>query len=78
MAVARYLHSQPSPRTGIVKSIKDAHNEFTLLQETRPVKTTDPIFSLLEKASQTELWLVTQDGYPKGHLVGVLSAFELM
>lgn len=43
-----------------------------------PVDVKASVESLLKEGNHPSLWLIVQDNYPEGHLVGVLSPFELM
>jgi CBS-domain-containing membrane protein len=77
-AVASYLRpTWPSDEKKKL-NIKAAHAEGLALKEVKPCKPNDLVAKLLKDSATAGLWLVAGDGYPDGHLAGVLSAFELM
>lgn len=78
IAVASFLRpSWPSAEKKKLK-IEVAHAEGLALKEVVPCNPNNLVAKLLEDSPATGLWLVANDDYPKGHLAGVLSAFELM
>jgi hypothetical protein len=78
MAVASYLRpTWPSDEKKKLK-IEAAYAEGLTLKEVGPCKPNDLVTKLLQDSPAAGLWLVTGDDYPVGHLVGVLSPFELM
>jgi hypothetical protein len=79
IAVARYLRPNWPTRDLLKLTLMAACAPDGLkLLRASPVSTSDTVHSLLEKAKPPGLWLVTGEGFPADHLVGVLSPFELM
>jgi hypothetical protein len=78
MAVASYLRPNwPSDEKKKLK-IEEAHAKGLALKKVVPCKPNDLVTKLLKDSPAAGLWLVASDDYPKGHLAGVLSPFELM
>lgn len=78
MAVASFLRpTWPSDEKKKLK-IEAAYAEGLALKEVKLFKPTDLATKPMEDSPAAGLWLVAGDGYPDGHLVGVLSPFELM
>jgi hypothetical protein len=78
VSVAKYLRPEWPARKRIKKTIEEANKEFDFLVKVSPVDAKVHVASLLEEENQPGLWLVVENGYPEGHLSGVLSPFELM
>lgn len=78
MAVAKYLRGGKPVRGKKSMSITDAKTNGLILTKASTVNVRDAVTNLLEELEQPGLWLVVQDDFPVGHLVGVLSPFELM
>lgn len=78
LELAKYLRADSTGRANKNHRIEEARAAGLMLTSVHPVKTTDAVTDLLKNPKPPGLWLVTAEGYPEGHLVGVLSPFELM
>lgn len=78
IAVAKYLRPDWPARQRMRETIEDANKKVNLLVEVSPINAMSPIDVLLKDPEPPGIWLVIEKGYPEGHLVGVLSPFELM
>jgi hypothetical protein len=78
IAVAKYLRPDWPASLKKSKSVADAKEDGLQLTKVSPVNAQEVVTALLGQSEMPGLWLVTQEGYPPGHLVGVLSPFELM
>jgi hypothetical protein len=78
LEVAKYLGADSTGRANKNHRIEEARAAGLTLTRVHPVRTTDAVADLLKNPKPPGLWLVTAEGYPEGHLVGVLSPFELL
>lgn len=78
IAVAKYLRPDWPAKRKQSKSIEQAKAEGLMLTNVSTVDVQELVIDLLGKPELPGLWLVVQNGYPPGHLAGVLSPFELM
>lgn len=78
IAVAKYLLPDWPAKSKKGMQIKQARLEGLILPSVLPVDAGELVTELLKKPESPGIWLIVQDGYPPGHLVGVLSPFELM
>ncbi|WP_353239338.1 hypothetical protein [Limnohabitans sp.] len=78
IALAKYLRPAWPARKRMQETIEEANKHVVLLAEILPIDATTPIDNILKDSQPPGLWLVVKNGYPEGHLAGVLSPFELM
>lgn len=77
-AVAAYLRPTWPARERLEQTLNDAVTQGLSTKAVDTVAAFTKVATLLSASLEPTLWLVTQNGYPPGHLVGVLSPFELM
>lgn len=77
IALVKYFRQLDSINKGRQKTIEFARAGGLRMVEVSPVDVSAQVSNLLE-LEHSGLWLITQEGYPPDHLVGVLSPFELM
>lgn len=80
MEMARYLRPLWPAQARLKQTLAQAQAQGEGLPFVRasPVHKGVLVLDLLRKPRRPGLWLVTEKGYPPGHLAGVLSPFELM
>ena len=76
--VARYLRPTWPSDEKKKQTIQDAQTKGLVFKKVDLVNPSDLVAELLKAETQPGLWLVRGKDYPDGHLVGVLSSFELM
>lgn len=78
IAVAKYLRPSWPAKRRLKMTLEQAYQDELIFEFTEPVNRNDGVAELLDRQQQPGLWLVRDDNYPPGHLIGVLSPFELM
>lgn len=76
--IAKYLRPQWPATQFLKQKLGDAKQSGLKYLPIKPVLENKPVIDLLNGNRQPGLWLVKKKGFPLGHLVGVLSPFELM
>lgn len=77
-AVASYLRPNWPAKSQLGRTLRNAIDDGLKIVHANPVNVSTNVNDLLNDNASPTLWLVTQKDYPPGHLVGVLSPFELM
>lgn len=77
-AIASYLRPNWPAKSQLNRTLSEAVKDGLKIVQANPVNVSTNVNDLLNDNASPTLWLVTQKDYPPGHLVGVLSPFELM
>lgn len=78
IAVATYLRPDWPAKARLKQRLDEAQRNGLVLTPNETVERGAAVTSLLDQRDPPGLWLVRDDHYPEGYLVGVLSPFELM
>lgn len=78
IAIAKYLRPEWPAKARLKQRLDEANKDGLVFTRTKTVERGAAVTSLLDQRDPPGLWLVRDNRYPDGHLVGVLSPFELM